>query len=106
MANRRRITWESTIVNQLVEADLAGERIALDGVLSQSDAQGLTLTRTIGMLSMVSNTVAGAWGVQCVAFGIGMSSREAFTAEALPSPNSNDEEPARGWIYQNVHPVT
>ena len=99
---KRRTTWEDTIIVLNVEVDAAGDRSALDGGLSQADAQGLTLTRCIGDLSIYSNTVAGAWGVQDVAIGIGMSSREAFTAETLPSPNSLNEEPARGWVYKNI----
>jgi len=106
MADRRKTMWKFTGVQRGIEVGTAGERIALDGSLSVADSQGLTLTRLIADLSFMSNTVAGAWGVQRFAMGVGMASREAYTAESLPSPNSDVEEPARGWIYQNIIAVS
>ena len=79
--------------------------LALDGTLSQADAQGLTLTRLIGTLSMGSSTVAGAWGTGRLAVGVGIASREAFTAGIVPDPRSETEEPPRGWVYKTIEGI-
>ena len=105
MPNRRRTTWQDTFLqNNTVSG--AQSLIALDGVLSVADSQGLTLTRLIGDISCSSNTVAGAFGVERFSFGVGMASREAFAAGIVPDPNSNVEEPPRGWVYKNTVAVS
>jgi len=99
-SNRRRTQWIDTNVNVNVSEGAAGVPADLDGNLSVADSQGLTLTRMIIDLSTSSATVAGAWGIQRLAIGMGMASREAFTASVLPSPESPTEEPARGWVWR------
>ena len=100
---RRGTTWLDTTLNTVISEGAAGLLTALDGTLSVADSQGLTLTRMIGDLSFHSNTLAGgAWGVQRVAIGMGMCSREAFTAGVTPDPDSAVEETARGWVYRTI----
>ena len=97
----RRTTWEDTAFAVGI-ATGAQQLTALDGVLSQADAQGLTLTRMIIDLSCFSSTVAGAWGVQRLALGVGIASREALAASAVPDPNTDTEEPPRGWVWKTT----
>ena len=104
---KRRTSWEDTIFDaDAIAEGSAGVNFALDGTLSQADSQGLTLTRCIGDLTFLSGTTAGANGQQRLSLGIGMASREAFTAGVLPDPESETEEPARGWVYRTVLGVT
>ncbi len=99
-STRRRTQWIDTNQNSNVSEGSVGVVNDLDGTLSVADSQGLTLTRMIVDLSTASATIGGAWGIQRLAIGMGMASREAFTAAALPSPESPSEEPARGWVYR------
>ena len=99
----RRTTWHDVgLKATTVSEGATGVNIALDGTLSVADVQGLTLTRTLGNLYFMSMTVAGAWGIQALSFGIGISSREAFTAGVLPDPEGDTEEPLNGWVIRNV----
>jgi len=59
-----------------------------------------TLIRTILRLELFSETVAGAWGTQRVDIGIGITSQEAFAAGVVPDPNTDGDQPSRGWIYR------
>jgi len=100
MPNRRRTKWEDTHIATTIAAGATSLGVAIDGTPSGDDAQGLTLTRMLGELSFMSTTVAGAWGVQVLTMGVGGSSRVAFTADSLPTPNSNVEQPPRGWVWK------
>ena len=105
MPGRRRSAWTDSQMNTEVAEGSAGLTTDLDGTLSVADSQGLTLTRLLIDLSFYSRVIAGAHGIQRVALGIGMCSREAFTAGVVPDPESDVEFPARGWIYRTIFAV-
>jgi len=100
MPNRRRTMWEDTLFAQNV-TNGTQELCAIDGTNSVADSQGMTLTRLILDLSFASRTVSGSWGVANVDIGVGLTSREAFSAGVVADPSSETEEPSRGWIYRN-----
>jgi len=100
MADRRRTMWEDTLFNEALGTGLQ-LRKAIDGTNSVADSQGMTLTRLIVDLTFLSRTVSGGWGVANVDIGMGLTSREAFTAGVLADPQAETEEPSRGWIYRN-----
>ena len=92
--------WQDTILN-LPATSGNSNSLALDGVLTAVDLRGTTLIRTIIRLNVQSATVAGAWGTQRLDLGIGIVSREAFTAGALPDPATAGDKPPRGWIWRD-----
>ena len=92
--------WQDTVFNQSAVAG-AQNSISLDGVLTAADLRGTTLIRTIIRLNLQSATVAGAWGSQRADIGIGIVSRDAFTAGSFPDPVTGDDKPPRGWVWRD-----
>ena len=74
---------------------------SLFGALSPTELTRSTITRMLIRLEFVSETVAGAWGVQLADVGIGITSQEAFAASTLPDPSVAGDKPSRGWLYRN-----
>ena len=64
------------------------------------DARRATITRIVVDLGIFSTTVAGAFGVNLIDFGFGVTSQEAFNAGIFADPNA-DERSTRGWMYRN-----
>jgi len=95
----RRTAWHDTIVAQ-TPASGAQVFFSLMTAVNAEEARGLTLIRTLVRVSLLSNTTAGAWGSQIVDMGIGVASRDALAAGALPDPNIATDEPPRGWVYR------
>jgi len=100
VANRRRTTWEDRVLGQTLVAG-AQLLIRVDGTNSVADSQGLTLTRVIIDMYLMSTSIAGAYGVQAVDYGVLGMSRESFAAGISPDPGSESEEPMRGWVVRN-----
>ena len=96
----RRTTWEDHV---LADDVALGAQVAVDmtPALTADEGKGMTVTRVIAVLDMISTTVAGAWGVQRVTFGMGVIDRDAFGVGAFPDPNTQDDEPAGGWLYRS-----
>jgi len=63
--------------------------------------RGVTLIRTIINLNIISETTAGAWGIQQLDMAIGITSQEAFAAGTLPDPVTSGDKPSRGWIWRD-----
>ncbi len=59
-----------------------------------------TVIRTIWNIDAASTTVAGAWGVQLLSYGIGIITLEAFNAGVFPDPATMSDFPVRGWILR------
>ncbi len=78
----------------------------VDGMSTQVVQRGTTVIRTIIALDLLSETVAGVWGVQLADLAIGIVSREAYTAGILPDPDTNTDKPARGWMWRGSRAVT
>ena len=91
--------WVDTLVNLEVPAGSQSQTSLVTG-LAPSDMRGMTVIRTIIMIQMFSNTVAGAWGVTLGDLGIGIASQEAFVAGVVPDPNVAGDKPPRGWMWR------
>ena len=105
----RRTTWLDNHISQGIASGGQGKvRLAGTGTAGSEVTRGQTVTRIIiNPLSLFSNTVAGAWGVQAVHMGIGVSSLEAFnTSGALPDPETPGEAPASGWLWKTEFMVS
>ena len=101
----RRTTWEDEILNT---SAVAGGATApqLVSSLDADEAKGMTVTRVIGDLGFYSQTIAGAFGVMRVSFGIAVIDRDAAAAGAFPDPDSQADEPAAGWLYRGSRLVS
>jgi len=100
----RSTDWVDTVIGTLVASGAQNLQTLITG-LTPADMRGATLIRTLIMLSLSSNTVAGAWGVQRLDLGIGIASQEAFAAGAVPDPQVSGDKPPRGWVYRASHGV-
>jgi len=96
----RQTDWVDTN-NALVITAGSQQSLSLITGLSPGDMRGATLIRTIVRMSLSSTSVAGAWGVQKVDVGIGITSQEAFAAGVLPDPSVSSDRPSRGWVYRD-----
>jgi len=63
-------------------------------------SRGITIIRTVVDFGVFSETVAGAWGVSTIVWGIGVESLEAFDGGSHPSPRVMIEQPTRGWLIR------
>jgi len=95
----RPVDWQDTQVSEAVVSGAQGS-IRVDGSVTDVVARRMTAIRTIISLDVFSTTVAGAWGVQECAIGIGVISREAFAAGVFPDPVEATDKPARGWLWR------
>jgi len=97
----RQTQWQDNIINQGF-ATGAGVFESLVASFTAPDKRGMTLIRTLVRLQAFSNTVAGAYGVQRLNIGIGVASQEAFALglTALSDPQTESNEPTRGWTYR------
>jgi len=98
----RQTDWDDTLVS--LDIPSGGQKSQALTVSTQADihsSRGMTVVRTILELSLMSQSVAGAWGTQTVDLAIGIASLEAFAAEVLPDPNVQTEKPPRGWMWRH-----
>ncbi len=101
----RATDWIDTLVS-MSPASGGSSNVSLITGAAPINMRGVTLIRTIVSLSLVSTTVAGAWGVQQAQIAIGITSQEAFAAGVFPDPSSATDKPPRGWVYRTSAPVT
>ena len=87
-------------------ASVAQDSVRVDGSVTDVVARRLTVVRTIVSLDIFSTTVAGVWGVQEIALGIGVISREAFAAGVFPDPVEANDKPTRGWLWRTHQAVS
>jgi len=96
---RRASDWIDTLVN-INTASGAQSLLSLMTGVAPVNVRRQTLVRTLLTLGIFSTTVAGAWGVQAVDIGIGITSQEAFAAGVVADPNTANDQPSRGWVYR------
>ena len=101
----RHTLWLDTLIDVSI-ADGARNVVSLMGGASVADVRNITLVRTVFDLWLCSATVAGAYGVHIVDIGMGITSQEAFLVGVLADPDTQADQPARGWIYRTRCPVT
>jgi len=95
----RQVDWQDTQISLEIATGAQGST-RVDGSVTDVVARRLTVIRTIIALDVFSTSVAGAWGVQECAIGIGVISREAFAAGVLPDPVEATDKPTRGWLWR------
>ena len=95
----RATDWNDTLINLSPTSGAQG-LTTLQGSFAPEDMRGVTVIRTIVSLSMFSETIAGAYGVQRLDMAIGIASQEAFAAAVLPDPSVQADKPARGWMWR------
>ena len=96
----RQTDWVDTLVGFNL-ATGTQDNTRIDGGSTQVVLRGVTIIRTILNLSVISLSIAGAYGVQAMNFGIGISSREAFNAGVFPDPEIATDKPSRGWLWRH-----
>jgi len=96
----RRTTWETTLVNAVFTSSVNTTPISLLGDLTKNETQGMTLTRMILCLDILPSVVGGVDGVQMLDYAVGITSQDAFDANALPDPQVAGDETPRGWVYR------
>ncbi len=101
----RHTYWVDTIIT-LTIANGAVSTLRL-GTLDTDfiESRTATIVRTLVNFSIMSSTVAGAWGIGDQNIGIGIESEEAFGGGSHPSPGVATQHPTRGWILK-THCVT
>ena len=68
--------------------------------ISPGDQNQWVLLRTIICMTVAYTIHDSGEGSQHVDIGIGITSQEAFAANAVPDPNVAGDAPTRGWIYR------
>jgi len=99
----REMRWFDTNISMATLASSGGIQVRnLVGGVTIEEGRRATVTRIILTMTSHSVTVAGAWGVSQLAFGIGIVSEDAFVAggAAIPSPIVNAEFPPTGWLLR------
>jgi len=101
----RQVDWQDTQISLEIASGAQGNT-RVDGSVTDVVARRLTAIRTIISMDVFSTSVAGAWGVQECAIGIGVISREAFAAGVLPDPVEATDKPTRGWLWRTTRAVS
>jgi len=101
----RQVDWQDTQVSEAVVSGAQGS-VRVDGSVTDVVARRMTAIRTIISLDVFSTTVAGAYGVQEIALGLGVISREAFAAGVFPDPVEATDKPTRGWLWRTHQAVS
>ena len=103
MSSRRRrrgSTWVDTLFDTTTQ-DGTPDVIDLMGSISTDEARGWTLVRTLVELAIIPAVPGAADGQQVVDLGLGVTSREAFLASAVPDPNVSGDQTTRGWVWRH-----
>ena len=96
MTQRHR-AWADTIFGLSVVAGAAQSNNDL--LANAPTIDTITAVRLIIQLEAVPTLGTTVDGVMAFDIGVGVTSLEAFTANATPDVNSDDEYPPRGWLY-------
>ncbi len=95
---RRRRAWCDILVNQAVAT--ADQSIPVDILIDFPDTDVKTVVRLIGSLTVFpADFNATNDASMQIDLGIGVGSREAFTALVVPDPNVQADYPTLGWLY-------
>ena len=77
-----------------------GQTLPFDLLADMPDNDVKTVTRLIGQLTLMANDLDAAVTVaQRIDMGIGVASREAFTAGIVPDPVLSSDYPTLGWLW-------
>ncbi len=108
MPNRSRgpirpTTWIDTRVNLNLLTNSI-QNLSLLGAMTEPDARVATLTRTITRLFFVMESPTAVSGVTGLWYGIGVTSRAAFSAAGgIPAIRDPLDKPLDGWVVKDVH---
>jgi len=94
----RAMVWDDSVLGSTIAT--GAEVIVPLSTTVQGESRGQTVIRSMYDLSASSVSIAGAYGVQSLDIGIGITSLEAFTAGIVPDPGVQTEKPARGWLWK------
>jgi len=95
----RRTTWRDSLFNFSIAVG-AQAVIEYNSGATQDENRGSTLTRTIAEFGLISQTVAGAWGISIIDIGVALIEADALAVAVVPDPAVDRDEPGRGWIYR------
>ena len=93
----RRTDWADTRISFTV-ASGSQTTNTLIGSFAVHETGGMTLTRCLVSLDVVSNAVTGTDGIMHVDWGIATASQEAFAAGVVSDPDTQADHPIRGWV--------
>ncbi len=96
---RRATDWIDTVIDRSV-ASGAQDLFSLMTGVAPVNVRRQTLVRTLISLDFYSESAAGAYGIQQLDIGIGITSQEAFAAGVVADPEVAADQPSRGWIYR------
>ena len=95
----RALEWHDTLFDQtLGSAAQAG--IDLLSNLARNERSGATITRIILNLMFDAQLTQNQDILQVVDMGIGVFSEDAAVASAFSDPDTEIDQPARGWLYR------
>jgi len=96
----RPLAWGDTRLDVLLVD--AVPMTAINLLLNLTASDTITTMRIIGKLKLILADIDTNITTQVQAdFGIGVTSTEAFTSNALPDPQTPSEQPARGWLWRD-----
>jgi len=95
----RRTRWIDSSISFDVASGGQNTQTLFPGI-GPDDLRDSTIIRIVARLYVSSISVAGAWGIQMLAMGIGVISQEAIGAGIFPDPVNPVDFPVRGWLYK------
>ena len=96
---KRASEWIDTFITfQLVDGGQTN--LFLDQGRTQQELRGCTIDRILIHLQ-AAPTEQQVEGITRLALGIGLVSRESFTAGSLPDANENTDKPLGGWMWRD-----
>ena len=99
-ARRGRLWTDFNFDENLADAGISLKNLLANAVV---DLQTKTVIRCLGRLRVLPSVVANATvSAQLISIGIGVTSRDAFTAAgaSVPSPAVATDAPTNGWLYK------
>jgi len=95
---RRRRIWADRVIDLLITS--GGQTIPIDLLVDLPEDDVKTVTCIIGRITSVYADPDGALTTsQRIDMGIGVASREAFTAGIVPDPATQADYPTQGWLW-------
>ena len=99
MPSNRQLVWHDQLFDETL-ANNAQKGFDMTPALAVNERLGCTITRIIGTIyCSLGVTIAGD-AVQVIDVGIGVIERDAQAANAFPDPDTEADQPGRGWMYR------
>ena len=92
--------WDDTFVDVTASSGADTTQL-LVGNVADPEKRGCTLVRMLIRLWVNQSTPGVVSGIQALTMGIGLSSDDAFTANALPEVQVADDFPQTGWLFRD-----